>query len=399
MLGLTGEVDEDGFIALMEGRHPGTGERLKRLGGRSRVAAFDLTFSAPKSVSVLFAVGDPALGRALVEAHEAAVAAAVGYLEREACGVRRGRGGGRREAGKGFVAAAYRHRMSRAEDPQLHTHVVAANMARGADGRWTALDATPIYQHAKAAGFVYQVHLRAAVRERLPWVRWGPVRKGMAEIEQVAADVLREFSTRRRQIEERERELVASGVDVRRAGREAIAHDTRERKRYGIDTAPWQELVRARAAEHGLGAHELKALMRGPARAPEKPDAWSVGGELAGAAGLTERQNTFARREAVMAWAAAHGQGAPAEAVERAAAQFLSRPDVHHAPDRSESRFTTSDLIAHEEVIVRGAQARRSEGSGRLDGALVDVVLENVPFVPTAEQAAVIRGLTSSCSS
>ena len=58
--------------------------------------------------------------------------------------------------------------MSRAEDPQLHTHVVAANMARGADGRWTALDATPIYQHAKAAGYLYQAHLRAAVRERLP---------------------------------------------------------------------------------------------------------------------------------------------------------------------------------------------------------------------------------------
>ena len=79
--------------------------------------------------------------------------AAVGYLEREACRVRRGRGGVRREVGEGFVAAAYRHRMSRAEDPQLHTHVVAANMARGTDGRWTALDATPIFQHAKAAGF------------------------------------------------------------------------------------------------------------------------------------------------------------------------------------------------------------------------------------------------------
>ena len=59
MLRLGGEVDEDGFVALMEGRHPGTGERLKRVGGRSKVAAFDLTFSAPKSVSVLFAVGDP----------------------------------------------------------------------------------------------------------------------------------------------------------------------------------------------------------------------------------------------------------------------------------------------------------------------------------------------------
>jgi conjugative relaxase-like TrwC/TraI family protein len=288
-LGLGGEVDADGFAALMEGRDPGTGERLRRVGGRSRVAAFDLTFSAPKSVSVLFAVGEPALGRALVEAHEEAVVAAVGYLEREACRVRRGRGGVRREAGEGFVAAAYRHRMSRAEDPQLHTHVVAANMARGGDGRWTALDATPIYRHAKAAGFLYQAHLRAAGRERLGWVRWGPVRKGMAEIEQIAPEVLREFSTRSRQIEERERELLASGIEVRRAGREAIAHATREGKRYGIDTAPWQDLVRARAAEHGLGARELKALVRGPARAPEYSDGQLVSAELVGATGLTER--------------------------------------------------------------------------------------------------------------
>ena len=76
-------------------------------------------------------------------------------------------------------------------------------------------------------------------------MRWGPVRDGMAEIEQIAPEVLREFSTRRRQIEERQRELVSAGVEVRRAGREAIAHDTRQRKRYGVDTAPWQEVVRA----------------------------------------------------------------------------------------------------------------------------------------------------------
>jgi TrwC relaxase len=69
------------------------------------------------------------------------------------------------------------------------------------------------------------------VRERLPWVRWGPVRNGMAEIEQIAPAVLREFSTRRRQIEERERELVAASVPVGDGGREAIAHDTRGRKR------------------------------------------------------------------------------------------------------------------------------------------------------------------------
>jgi conjugative relaxase-like TrwC/TraI family protein len=98
--------------------------------------------------------------------------------------VRRGHNGSRREreggdprgferaqaerAG-GFVAAAYRHRMSRAQDPQLHTHVVCANTAQGRDGRWTALDGTAIYAHARAAGFVYEAHLRYAVRERLPW--------------------------------------------------------------------------------------------------------------------------------------------------------------------------------------------------------------------------------------
>ena len=395
-LRLGGHVDDDGFMALMEGRDPGTGERLKRVGGRSKVAAFDLTFSAPKSVSVLFAIGEPALAGAFVEAHESAVDAALGYLEREACRVRRGHGGVRQEIGQGFVAAAYRHRMSRAEDPQLHTHVVAANMARGADGRWTALDATPIYQHAKAAGFLYQAHLRAAVRERLPWVRWGPVRNGMAEIEQLSPAVLREFSTRRRQIVERERELVAAGVEVGDGGREAIAHATRARKRYGIDTAPWRDLVRARAAEHGLGARELAALVLGPARAPEIPDPRRVGGELAGAGGLTERQNTFSKREAVMGWAAAHGQGASAQIVERAAVEFLARGDVHRANGLSERRFTTSDLLAHEQAIVSGAHARRREGAGVLDRALVDAVVASAPFAPTTEQAAVIRGLTSS---
>jgi conjugative relaxase-like TrwC/TraI family protein len=395
-LRLAGRVDDDGFMALMEGRDPGTGERLKRVGGRSKVAAFDLTFSAPKSVSVLFAIGEPALAGALVEAHEQAVDAAVRYLEREACRVRRGRGGVRREVGEGFVAAGYRHRMSRAEDPQLHTHVVAANMARGNDGRWTALDATPIYQHAKAAGYLYQAHLRTAVRERLPWVRWGPVRNGMAEIEQFAPGVLREFSTRRRQIVERERELLAAGVDVGDSGREAIAHATRSRKRYGVDTAPWRDVVRARAAEHGLGPPELAALVLGPARAPEIPDPRRVSGELAGATGLTAKQNTFARREAVMAWAAAHGQGAPVAAVERAATEFLAHADIHRAPGLTERRFTTSDLLAHEQAIVVGAQARRGEGTGTLDSALVEAVLASAAHTPTAEQARLIRGVTSS---
>ena len=150
--------------------------------------------------------------------------------------------------------------------------------------------------------------------------------------------------------------------------------------------------MRARAAEHGLGAPELAALVLGPATAPEIPDPRRVSVELAGATGLTETQNTFAKREAVMAWSAAHDQGAPAHVVERAAAQFLTRPDVH----RGAAGFTTSDLLAHEHAIVVGARARRGEGTARLDSALVGAVLANAPFAPSTEQGQVIRGLTSS---
>ena len=396
ILGLGGRVHDDCFMALVEGRDPSTGEQLRRVAGRTKVAAFDLTFSAPKSVSVLFAIATPGVAVAMVEAHEAAVGAALGYLEREACRVRRGKGGVRREVGEGFVAAAYRHRMSRAEDPQLHTHVVAANMARGADGRWTALDATPIYRHAKAAGYLYQAHLRAAVRERLAWVRWGPVRNGMAEIEQLDPAVLREFSTRRFQIVERERELAAAGVEVGDAGREAIAHATRRGKRHGVETAPWRELVRARAAEHGLGARELSALEQGAARVVDQPDPRVVSAGLAGARGLTERENTFARRDAVMAWAAAHQQGAHAEDVQRAAAVFLGRVDVPRVPDREERRYTTSDLLAHEAAIMHTARQRRGEGTGVLDPRVVDTVLGTTSVPATPAQADVIRAITAS---
>jgi hypothetical protein len=86
-LGLTpgGRVSRDGFMALMRGEHPVDGWVLRRMTERSKVAAIDLTFSAPKSVSVLFAVAGGGISEALVEAHGRAVAAAVGYLEREAC--------------------------------------------------------------------------------------------------------------------------------------------------------------------------------------------------------------------------------------------------------------------------------------------------------------------------
>jgi conjugative relaxase-like TrwC/TraI family protein len=139
-LGLQGEVEADQLRRVLEGLDPQNGSELRTSTSRARVAGFDLTFSAPKSVSVLFGLGDDDLRARVREAHDVAVREAVGHLERWAAAVRRGHGGVRVEQASGLVAAAFRHRTSRAGDPQLHTHVLVGNLGRGIDGRWSALD-------------------------------------------------------------------------------------------------------------------------------------------------------------------------------------------------------------------------------------------------------------------
>src|SRR3954469_13849884 len=131
-LGLVGQVDAGRLDRVLAGQHPASGEVLGRV-LRERVPGFDLTFSAPKSVSVLFGTGDAELRGAIRDAHDRAVGEALEYLERAAIATRRGPGGLRVIPGRGLIGAAFRHRTSRAGDPQLHSHVLVANLVLGAD--------------------------------------------------------------------------------------------------------------------------------------------------------------------------------------------------------------------------------------------------------------------------
>src|SRR3954453_18161753 len=119
-LGTTGPVTANALYRALDGVHPVTGEPLGRRAG-VRVPGFDVTFSAPKSVSVLFGIGDEALRQEIRDAHEVAVRDALLNVERESAVARRGPGGSVTVRGNGLVAAAFRHRASRAGDPQLHT--------------------------------------------------------------------------------------------------------------------------------------------------------------------------------------------------------------------------------------------------------------------------------------
>lgn len=200
-LGLFGEVAPEDLREVLAGFSSG-GDVLTagRVDPTHRVSGFDLTWSAPKSVSLLYALGDPDTSAIVRRVHADAVAQSLGYLERRALRLRRGAGGERHIAAKGLVAAAFMHRTSRSGDPQLHTHVLMANVAQGSDAKWSAPDARLLYFHARTAGFLYQAALRAGLSDQLG-LRFGPVVQGSAEVEGIPRVLLRAFSTRRRQIE------------------------------------------------------------------------------------------------------------------------------------------------------------------------------------------------------
>jgi conjugative relaxase-like TrwC/TraI family protein len=269
-LGLRGTVEDGQVGRLLAGEDPSSGVLLGRRVTEGRVAGFDLTFKAPKSVSILFGIGDAGTARVLRECHEAAVADALGYLEREACRARRGRDGVVEVRGRGFVAAAFGHRTSRAGDPLLHTHVVVANRTQGPDGRWTALDARPVFRQAKTAGYLYQARLRAEVSKSLG-LEWGEVGKGSAELVGFSRELVEHFSRRRAEILE---ELERHGGRSLAAGN-AAALATRKGKDYGVPIERLRDEWRARAAEHGLDRDRLDELLlprwreRAPAGAVE----------------------------------------------------------------------------------------------------------------------------------
>ena len=418
-LGLKGVVDDGQFGTLIRGDNPQSGERLRRRHPKARtitvekidpasgerrleektlrpVAGFDLVFSVPKSVSLLHALGGEETRRAVNEAHVAAWQAALSYLEDEACVVRRGTGGIHREHGEGFVAAAYQHRTSRAQDPHLHTHVIVANMARrSTDGKWRALDGEAILKtYRLAAGYLYQAHLRAELSRSLG-VEWETPHKGLADLKGVPRTAIDEFSTRRAQVVEHMDERGTSGFWAA----QVAALDTRDRKEHA-DLALLREDWRARAAEHGFGHAEIDAALHRARRPePSSQELLQIAHRLLGPEGLTERTTAFSDADLVMAWAEAHAGGASAERVRRLASRFVGMQGVERVGEAAQpgrpARYSTAELVATEhaalDVVDRGVGA----GAPAVVNGVIDEALAGVPTL-SDEQHAMVRLVASS---
>jgi conjugative relaxase-like TrwC/TraI family protein len=391
LLGLAGGVHVEQLGHVLAGRDPTSGTRLTQ-DRPNRVPGFDLTFSAPKSVSVLFGIADIETAAVVRAAHDAAVEATLGWLERQACRTRAGADGVIRLDGEGFVAAKFVHRTSRAGDPQLHTHVLVANMTRSADGKWRALDGKALLLQAQTAGYLYKAQLRHELVARLG-VEWGPIHRGASEIVGIPAGLLRLFATRRREIEA---ELAARGLHTAKAARIA-ALETRPAKIASADLPSLRERWQTEATAAG---HDLTTLADVGGRAgPTIIDRTlaDAGSEiLVGPAGLTRDSTVFDGRALRRGWCEQLPQGAPINAIERLALTTLTNSSIVKlgGPTRF-GAYTTAELMALERRLVNLARLARPEHDGGVDPTALRGALDARPSL-SAEQVAAVAQLTTS---
>ena len=260
-LGLKGPVDPDTFRAVLEGRVPdGSGRQLGKRGKDGEILhrpGRDLTFSAPKSVSIAALVGGD---DRIVEAHDRAVAATLAWVERNAAETRMknpdtGKMG--RVGNQKIVAATFRHDTSRNLDPQLHTHAVLANMVKGEDGKWRSMSNEGLYEKQKLIGMLYRSELAAGLT-RLGYDIEKNHADGRFEIAGVPREAIAAFSSRRAEIEAamEARGLGASADNPRLAERAALM--TRAAKR-DIDRGELRGVWAKQAADLGFDAKALVA--------------------------------------------------------------------------------------------------------------------------------------------
>jgi hypothetical protein len=363
----------------------------------------------------LYGLGSRGLAKEVAAAHDAAVAAGLAYLERHATVSRRRIDGDIHHIrGEGLAAAVFRHRTSRAGDPQLHSHALVPNVVERIDGGTGALHSPVIYRHARTAGFVYQVVLRGELTERLG-VAWEPVHNGYAEIDGIDRRLLEGFSKRRAEIEEA---MAQRGEGSPRAAQVA-AHRTRTAKQYGVDPQTLEERWHAEARDCGFDPRHLAAVLDRPSIDVTERHLQDAVEEMVSPLGLTAHQATFDHRDVIRAWAEALpvGTRASLEALEDLAGMVESDPRVvtvldgrptagdRHAvlaadghvttSQATERRWTTTEMLDVERRLLAAGTQPSDGPRGRVNAQTVEALLAERQDL-TPEQAAMVDRVTTS---
>jgi conjugative relaxase-like TrwC/TraI family protein len=391
-------VEGADFIALMEGRHPGTGRWLRPAGADgSRGGGIDVTFSAPKSVSVVWALGDPWQREQIEGAHARAVERTVEYLrERVAVVRRRYEGQVVEEQAKDVIATAYEHTTARgvsgaeAPDPQLHTHVVITGAVRN-DGRFVAVASRPIFRAGRELGAFYRAALAHELVGEGYEVEEGTGRDGRYfEIADVPRALCEALSGRRREIvRAAERFRARHGRAPERGELRALALENRRAKE--LATRSDLQRVWAKAGQrYGFGPDEAVRLVGAPEPAVRERPVEEVIEEK-----LTEREAIFdAGTLRAVALEQTAGYMSPQQALELTRSMVSERRVL----SLEGGRMTTLAVRAQEQAIERRAAllaqaADRDAGDVAREVATREVA-ERIGAPLSREQKTALRALT-----
>jgi conjugative relaxase-like TrwC/TraI family protein len=360
-----------------------------------RRAGFDVTVSAPKSVSVLYALGDPQIAAAARAAHETAVGEVIGYLQRHAATAARGhRGEGKRAdriGTSGLIVAAFDHRSSRAGDPQLHTHLVIPNLVQGVDGRWSAMDTAAVYRYSRTASSLNPAVLRGELTRTLG-VNWTPVTKGVAEIAGIPRPVIDGFSQRRRHIVEA---MARHGTRDPRAA-QAACLDTRPAKSHTGQVALRKRWAQT-AAAIGFPPRHVSGLTGQP-RITAPVDVGDLAARLFGPEGLTADRTTFTRQDLARRICETVPAGTPLRLneVDQLVTTLIADREVIPVATRDgcERRYTTRELLLTEQAALATAAAEPVRPVGVASWMLRDGRLARAGL--SEEQVAMVATLTGS---
>jgi conjugative relaxase-like TrwC/TraI family protein len=335
--------------------------------GKRAVHGFDLTFCAPKSVSLVRAVrGDDVADKAVADAHATALSEAMEYLAAHA-GYTRVHNAvtGEKDLVRlpGVVAIAYQHETSRAGDPHLHTHVIVPNRQPRGDGKLVSIDGTSLYHEARAAGVIYQATLRRELHRSLG-LEWAPVdpATGMAEVAGVDAASITAWSTRSTQLREwaaNNLTVVDPGKGLSQAQLAAAQKATRPAKPEQLAWAQLRQAWREDARDLRLNREafqEARQARRAAARAPFDRRRLAEMAEKIDKAAFTRADLV----ELVGAQLPIDTEHSPRQVVEAAVDEIgmrLTGPRAAHQREGHE-RFTLDRILAEEAVLLDLVDAR-----------------------------------------
>lgn len=389
-LGLSGQVKTEEFLEVFSGFKDG--ERLVQSAGKdNHRPGWDLTFSAPKSVSTAWSQAGKETGLEIRASHLSAVEKALEYVQDNAAWTRRGKAGCELERCD-VVFASFEHGTSRAQDPQLHSHALLLNIAVREDGSTGTLETKAVYDLKMAAGAIYRAELTRQLQQRLGFEF--EREKSWFEVKGVSKELAEEFSKRRREIEEA---LASKGFSSSRAA-EIAAFETRGKKAH-VGREELFRQWRAVGKEMGWSEEQLSEITK------EHQPARDLGRGMKAVAAeavaqITGQNSYFTERELVRRTAEeSQTIGAGADAVIKAAKDLLadSKEIVRLGMRFNEPIYTTKEMLEVEKSLLKKVQ----EANERKWFSVKDDVLKNVQsgLTLSEEQAHALKTITRDSAS